>query len=176
MAELRTMLPRPLRGGNEIVLCMAATLGVRARPAVAAVAADDGGGQAGFDRHDSEHDRQDLAGAAVVEAGAEIDVDAEPRGDQLVMRIDIVRAAHHHAVDVLVGQAGVVERILDGFFQQRQRIEADLAEPALAGADDGIFVAQRIHDRVSDVLWPARSFKRSRRGRTSSRRIGISCT
>src|SRR6185312_12622585 len=76
MAELRTMLSGPLRGGNEIVLCMAATLGVRARPAVAAVAADDGGGQPCFDRHDGEDDRQNLAGAAIVETGAEIDVDA----------------------------------------------------------------------------------------------------
>src|ERR1041385_681184 len=68
MAELRTVLPWPLRGGNEVVLRVAPALGVSARPAVAAVAADDRSRQAGFHRHDSENDRQDLAGTAVVEA------------------------------------------------------------------------------------------------------------
>ena len=155
---------------------MAATLGVSARPAVTAVAADDRSCQTGFHRHDSENDREYLAGAAVVEAGAEVDIYAKPGGDQLVMGVDIVGATHHHAINVLIGQAGVVERSLDGLFQERQRIQANLAEATLAGADDGILVAKRIHFRVSDLLWPARSCNRSRRGKTSSRKIGISCT
>ena len=150
MAELRAVLLRPLRRRDEIVLRKAgATLGVGARPGIAAVAADDGGREAGFDRHDGEDDRQDLARAAVVEGRAEARIDAEPGRDQLVMGVDVVRAAHDHAVDVLVGQAGFVERVLDGLFQERQRIRADLAEPALAGADDGVFVPQRTHARAS---------------------------
>ena len=150
MAELRAVLLRTLRRRDEIVLRKTgAALGVGARPGVAPVTADHGGRDAGFDRHDGENDRQDLARAAVVEGRAEVRVDAEPGGDQLVMGIDVVRAAHHHAVDVLVGEAGFVERVLDGLFQQRQRIGADLAEPALAGADDGVFVPQRSHACVS---------------------------
>ena len=144
MSELRAMLLRPLRRRDEVVLRQAnAALDVGARPGVAPVAADHGGRDAGFDRHDGEDDRQDLAGAAIVEGGAETRIDAEPGGHHLVMGIDVVRAAHHHAVDVLVGEAGFVERVLDGLFQQGQRIRTDLAEPALAGADDGVFVPQR---------------------------------
>ncbi len=144
MAELRAVLLRTLRRRDEVVLRQTnAALRVGARPGVASVAADDRGRDAGFDRHHGEDDRQNLARAAVVEGGAEVRVDPEPGRDQLVMGIDIVRAAHHHAVDVLVGETGFVERVLDGLFQERQRIRTDLAEPALAGADDGVFVPQR---------------------------------
>src|SRR3979409_2620723 len=94
--ELRAVLARPLRGGDQVVLRKSgAALVVGAAPAVAPIAADDGGGEAGFDRHDGKYDRQDLAGAAVVEAGAEARVDAEPRGHTPVMGREVRRPAPH---------------------------------------------------------------------------------
>src|SRR3981189_3886882 len=79
--ELRAVLARPLGGGDQVVLRKpGAALVVGAAPAVAPIAADDGGGEAGFDRHDGKYDRQDLAGAAVAEAGAGAPGAPRPRG------------------------------------------------------------------------------------------------
>src|SRR5262249_53711405 len=114
-------------------------------PTVAAIAADHSGREAGFNRHDGEDDRQDLAGSAVVERRAEARVDAEPPGHQLMMGIDVVGAPHHDAIYVLVTEASLVERVLDRVLQEAQRVRPDLAEAALAGTDDRVFVPQRIH-------------------------------
>src|SRR5262249_25041317 len=106
--------------------------------------------------------REDLTRAAVVERGAEARVDAEALPHQLVMRIDVVRAAADDAVDVLVGQSGLVERLLHGVLEEAERAHAfDAPAPALAGADDGLFVAKFAHLRsclrCSSVLDGSRS-------------------
>ena len=65
--------------------------GVRARPGIAAVAADHRAGEAGLDRHGRQRHRQDLARAAIVERGGKARVDAEPLADVLVMAVRIRR-------------------------------------------------------------------------------------
>src|SRR5712691_10327036 len=80
MSELRAVLPRPLGGGNQIVLRQTDALIVGTRPAVAPVSAHDGGREAGFDGHHGQNYRHDLARAAIVEGCAEDRVDAEPGG------------------------------------------------------------------------------------------------
>src|SRR2546423_9438119 len=84
-AEFRAVLARPLCARYQIWNGLFAIRTVGSRPAVATVAADDRAREAGIDRHDGERNRQDLAGAAIVQRGAECGVDAKTRRDQLVI-------------------------------------------------------------------------------------------
>ena len=97
-----------------------------ASPASIAITADD--------------DRENLTGTAIVDGRAEGRIDAEPAGHQLMVGVDVIRPAHHDAVDILDRQAGVGECLFYGHFQKPERIGADLAELAVASADDGVFV------------------------------------
>ena len=154
----------------------ASALGMRARPGIAAIAADHRGREPGLDRH-----RRQAMTARIWLA---------PPLSRLVLKLALMPsrappaddgnrcrpARADDAVHVLVGEAGLVQRVLDRLFQEASEFAPDLAEPAFAGADDGVFVPQRIHARLSNRLRPARSFRRSRRGSTSSRSAGISLT
>ena len=126
MAEFRPELARALRGRHEIVLLARRRVAMRARPAVAPVAAHDRRREPGVDRHHGEDDRENLARPSIVERGGETHVDSQPRRDHLVMRIDVVGTAHHEAIDVFRLQARVVERVFDRLFQQGERVKPHL--------------------------------------------------
>ena len=87
--------------------------------------------------------RENLARAAIVERGGEARVDAEPLADLLVMAVDVIGAAADDAVDVADLEARVGDGVAHRLDQQIEARHArHLAEPAVAGADDGADVAQ----------------------------------
>ena len=146
VAELGTVLARPLIGGDQLIL-LKPTPCMRARPAVAAVTADHRCRETRLDRHDRHDDRKNLACAAVVDGRAEGRVDAEPARDQLMMGVDVVGPSHDEAVHVLVLKPGVLESALDCHLKQAERAGFNLTELAVAGADNRVFVPHCIHSR-----------------------------
>ncbi len=151
MPKLRPVLTRPLCRGYQIVLRNSNPLLVSSRPAVAPIAAHHSRREAGLNRHDRKDDRQNLTRATIVEAGAEVDIDAESRRRQLMKGVDVVGAAHDQTIDVLLGEAGFVERALDSLFQKSERIRSGLSEAALAGPDNGVLIPQTTHSSFSPI-------------------------
>src|SRR5262245_66131991 len=126
------------------------------RPGIAAVATDHGRRDAGLDRHRGDGDCEDLAGAAIVERGRELDVDPEPRADLLVVAVDVVWAAADDAVDVLHIDPGVGDGVAHRFNQEIEaRYPGHPAEAAVAGPDNGAGVTQLAGwlDHVSSPSW-----------------------
>ena len=138
-----TELVRELAVRPRLVAQIGFLRGVRARPRIPPEADDDGRRHAGLDRHGGERDAENLAGAAIVERGGEACIDAEPRADQLMMRIALVRAAADDAVDVGDLQAGIDDGIVHRLDQKIEaRYAGHPAQAAVASPDNGANVAQ----------------------------------
>src|SRR5262245_14968940 len=69
IAVFRTEFPGMLIVGAGLVLHARFFGFVRARPGITAIAAENGGGEPRLYGHDGNRDREDLAGAAIVERG-----------------------------------------------------------------------------------------------------------